>query len=233
MQFVIDALMDAFVITGDVQNSRAVRDFPRRRDRVLAQLSKSQRDRGWVDADYAVTAWDEFQMLLIRPEALPWAVWEIYRAFQPAMALRLGIGGGRVERTSATAPINETATGEAFILAREALERLASPRRGAGQARLAVATCSATLTHALGAALRLVDVLAADITETQWRVISAFERYGRQDRVARALGRNESTISRSLAAARYWDLQATLTDLEALLQQSGCALQSNRPEVHE
>jgi hypothetical protein len=206
------------VIIGDVQASRRARDFPARRDRALDELSRAHRAEGWSDADYAVTAWDEFQGLLIRPEALPWALWDIYRAFLP-MRLRLGIGAGAVERSGArTGPINETATGEAFILARQALTGVAAPRRGTGAARLAAATSSALLTHALNASLRLVDILVAEITPTQWRIIASYEEHGRQDHAAKALDRNESTISRGLAAARYWDLRATLTDLEAVLR---------------
>jgi hypothetical protein len=215
-----------FVIIGDVQGSRSVSAFPRRRNRVLGQLSKQHHANGWIDADYAVTAWDEFQVLFIQPAILPWALWDIYRAFQP-MTLRLGIGGGTVERTRGKGPINETATGEAFILARTALEDAASTRRAAGQSRLGVACADPALTHALSASLRLVDVLVADITDTQWRVIASLERFGRQDRVAKALKRNVSTISRSLAAARYWDIRASLTDVAALLNRSDCPKKSN------
>jgi hypothetical protein len=217
----------SFVIIGDVQDSRAVVDFPRHRNRVLARLSKTHRAQGWVDSAYAVTAWDEFQALLIRPEKLPWMIWDIYRVFQP-MALTIGVGGGAVERVPGRrrGPINETATGEAFILARQALEAVATPRRGTGHARLAVSCPQAALSHALNAALRLVDVLVAEITETQWRVIDSYEELGRQDRVADALDRNESTISRSLAAARYWDLKATLGDVELMLN---CSPSANSP----
>ncbi len=220
MQFETIAFMSALVaLIADVQHSRRLQKFPQRRDQALARLSASHRASGALDADYAVTAWDEFQGLLIAPAHLPRVLWDLYAEFQP-MKLRLGIGAGLVERLPGAGPINETATGPAFIHAREALQQVSTARRGVGVARLAVVWPDPGLQAALNASLRLLDLLIDQITPTQWNVIRSFEDLGRQDLVANTLKRNESTISRSLAAAHYWDIQASLADLESLLQAS-------------
>jgi hypothetical protein len=206
-------------LIADVRSSRRHADFRARRDQALAHLSRRHLASGATDANYAITAWDEFQALLVRPAALPDVLWDIHLTFQP-MTLRLGLGGGAVERDpDRLNPVNETATGPAFVAAREAINALSSPKRAAGAAMCEVRWPESPLEPALNAALKPVDVLISQITATQWRVIDAYERLGRQDRVAEELSRNESTISRSLAAAHYWDIKAALADVNKLLHQ--------------
>ncbi len=204
-------------LIADVRTSRRLSDFAGRRDQALAALSARLLNLGALDASFAVTAWDEFQALLVDPVRLPDVLWDIYKTFQP-MQLRIALGGGAVMRQPGSPePINETATGPAFVAAREALEAISSPRRGAGQAMIEVCWPEHWLEPALNAALKPLDVLIGRISTTQWRVIEAYEALGRQDKVAEQLGRNESTISRNLTAAHYWDIKMALDDVQKLL----------------
>lgn len=218
------------VLIGDVQGSRDAADFPAHRDRVLRELSRRHRHAGWTDGDYAVSTWDEFQGMLAEPAALPRVLWDIYQAFQP-LRVRLAVGGGAVERLDDGGAVNRSATGEAFYLAREALEELSARRHGSGRARVAVAWNDPVVAASLNAALRLVDVLSDDITATQWEVIGHYESLGHQGEVARVLDKSESTISRSLAAARYWEIQASLGDLETFLQ--NCPKKRKMSKLHQ
>lgn len=218
------------VIIGDVEDSREAPDFARHRDRALGELSRRHRDAGWTDADYAVSTWDEFQVVLSVPAALPRVIWDIHRAFHP-LRVRLAVGGGAVERLDDGGDVNRSATGEAFYRAREALEGLSGRRHGTGRVRIAVGWNDPAVAASLNAALRLVDVLVGEITATQWEVIGHYESLGHQGEVARALEKSESTISRSLAAARYWEIQASLGDLNEYLQ--NCIKNSKIENLHK
>lgn len=204
----------------DVADSRLVEDFPDQRDDLLESLSQRHRRNGWIDADYAVTAWDEFQALIIAPASLPWVIWDTLVAVYP-VSIRMAIGGGRVERLADQGrPINQSATGEAFYLARQAMDRLRKPRRGAQQVRMAVRWNEPLIEAAGNGILRLVDVLVGRITRTQWENIAMYEQTRKQADVAEALSKSESTVSRSLATAQYWEIRASLEDLESVLKLS-------------
>ena len=208
------------VLIIDVADSRQVNDFPAQRDDLLASLSRRHRSKGWCDADYVVTAWDEFQGLVIAPASLPWVIWDILLSVYP-ISLRMAIGGGEVERhAQGDQPINRSATGEAFYLAREAMDGLRKSRRVTLQARIAMRWNVPLIEAAGNGILRLVDVLVGRITRKQWDVIAAYEQLGKQTDVAQALEKSESTVSRSLASAHYWELRASLEDLASVLNLS-------------
>lgn len=212
-------MSDCAALIADVADSRRIDGFPARRDRLLSELSKRHRARGWTRFDYAVTAWDEFQGLIEEPAHLPRIAWDFWRAFRP-WSLRLALGIGSVERLSdagASVPLNQAVTGEAFYFARAALEHLDSPPHGMSRVRLEVGAPKDARAVACNAVLRLADALVQDITDRQWQVIQRYEQTGKQTEVAAALGVVESTVSRSLASARYWELQASLSDLGELL----------------
>lgn len=206
-------------LIADVADSRRIADFARRRDCVLGDLSERHKAAGWTDFDYAVTAWDEFQGLVNAPAMLPRVAWDLWRAFRP-WSLRLAFGIGPVERASSgdsTQALNEAVTGEAFYRARAALELLDSPRHGLSRVRLQAGAPSDPRAMACNAVLRLADALVQDVTDRQWEVIERYEHSGKQTEVAAALGVAESTVSRSLASARYWEIRASLSELGKLL----------------
>ncbi len=204
-------------IIADVVNSREFDDFAARRDQALQVLQQLHNNQGLTASDYAITAWDEFQVLLSKPQALPQVLWDLQREFYP-LRLRLGIGCGTVlwARRQRNA-VNEAASGQAFILARTALEAISDQARGSSRSEIEVRWHEQDLQHALNASMRLLDVLLADITAAQWQVITAYEHFARQDAVAAALGKTPSTISRTLRSANYWEIKASLDDLRRLL----------------
>jgi len=212
-------MSDCAALIADVADSRQIDGFPERRDRLLSELSGKHRAAGWTRFDYAVTAWDEFQGLIEVPARLPRVAWDFWCAFRP-WSLRLALGIGPVERISdahASMPLNQAVTGRAFYRARAALEELDSPRHGMSRVRLRVGAPGDARAVACNAVLRLADALVQDITDRQWQVIEHYERSGKQTEVAAALDVAESTVSRSLASARYWELQASLSELDDLL----------------
>ncbi|WP_181918902.1 SatD family protein [Wenzhouxiangella sediminis] len=226
-------MADHVALIADVADSRRIDDFPRRRDRLLTELSARHRGKGWTDFDYAVTAWDEFQGLVDDPAVLPGVIWDLWRAFRP-WSLRLAAGIGGVERVAdaeANLPLNQAVTGPAFYRAREAMDRLDSPRHGMSRVRLRVGATNDARALACNAVLRLADSLVQDITDRQWQVIESYERSGKQTEVAAEFDVAESTISRSLASARYWELQASFEELgELLAGPLGRTVPSSGPE---
>ncbi len=212
-------------IVVDVVESRRMKDFADQRDRLVETLSQRHRQRGWIQFDYAVTAWDEFQGLIERPDQLPWVLWDIWLQTYP-IKLRIGLGGGNVERHGGGArTLNEAVTGEAFFLAREALDRATGRNRSSALSQVVLRWTHALIESAGNGILRLVDALVDRLTETQWDSIAGYEQFRKQADVAAALAKSESTISRSLASAQYWRIRASLQDLErvlvGLLQDSG------------
>lgn len=210
---------DRVALIADVTDSRKIAVFRERRDQLLAELSRGHRQAGWSDFDYAVTAWDEFQGLINAPVFLPRVVWALWRTFRP-WSLRLALGIGPVERMTGagdTTPLNQAVTGKAFYRARTALDELDSPRQGMSRMRLRVGPPEDSRAQACNGVLRLADALVQDITDRQWQIIDRYEQSGKQKQVAAELDVAESTVSRSLASARYWELQASLSDLAGSL----------------
>jgi len=202
----------------DVADSRRIKDFAGQRDQLIETLSLRHRRNGWTDADYAVTAWDEFQGLVVAPASLPALIWDLVLNVYP-ISLRIAIGGGAVERhADQRLPINRAATGEAFFLAREAMDALRNPRRGAEQARMALRWSDSLVEAAGNAVLRLVDVLVGRITRKQWEVIAGYEQLRKQADVAAVLQKSGSTVSRSLSSAHYWEIRSSLEDLTSVLR---------------
>lgn len=202
----------------DVADSRRIKGFAGQRDHLIETLSLRHRRNGWTDADYAVTAWDEFQGLVVAPASLPALIWDLLLAVHP-ISLRIAIGGGAVERhTDQRLPINRAASGEAFFLAREAMDALRNPRRGAERARIALHWNDSLVEAAGNAVLRLIDVLVGRITRKQWEVIAGYEQHRKQADVAAVLQKSESTVSRSLSSAHYWEIRSSLEDLASVLR---------------
>lgn len=201
----------------DVVDSRRIQGFVEQRDQLINTLSCRHRQRGWISMDYAVTAWDEFQGLIDEPAALPWVLWDLWLQTTP-MKLRIGLGGGDVEsHGNRERALNEAVTGEAFFLAREALDLAHGRHRASALSGVVLRWNNEVIESAGNGMLRLIDGLVGRLSKTQWRVISEYERLRKQVDVAVKLGKSESTISRSLASAQYWQIHASLEDLERVL----------------
>jgi hypothetical protein len=199
-------------------NSRDVARFKDVRDTKLGGLSKAHRAAGWMAAPYAVTAWDEFQGLTAAVGSAPLAVWSLITAFYP-LHLRIGIGIGAVKTELANdAPLNQAATGEAFFRARAALDLVRHGRDPRYDPSSQADTGERTVDLFLNTTLHLLDALVARATPLQWEVILEYERVGRQDRVAAKLGKAESTVSRALKRAYYWQMIEAVTSMSEYLE---------------
>ena len=203
------------VITADVIHSRQWARFTAIRNRKLQKASAAHQSRGLVLGRYTVTTWDEFQNIAAAPRHVPRLVFDLRRIFYP-LHLRIGVGLGKVDRPI-RGPINQ-AGGEAFVLAREALEHLKTGR-GERFDRITYVRCGAALVQDLvNLFFGLQDSLIASVSEKQWRTINAQMASPNQDIAARKLGISKSTISRSLRRAHYWQIEAAINSMETLIE---------------
>jgi hypothetical protein len=202
------------VITADVVGSRLISGFREKRDRRLQRLSLRHLEEGLILSAYAVTAWDEFQVILQRPTFLPRLIFAVRRHFYP-MRLRIAAGMGRVSEAHKT-PVNVFAGGEAFERARRAADRL---KKGSNKFPLltAVESGNEVFDEIANTMYHLHDTLLQDVSPRQWRTIEAVEAAGNQEAAARKLRVNISTISRTLKRAHYWQLAETRTTLERVI----------------
>jgi hypothetical protein len=203
------------VITADVVSSRSVPAFRRKRDQKLRELSALHQREKLVLSPYAVTAWDEFQTILRKPEYAPKAILDLRRLFHP-LELWIAVGMGAVSEARRR-PVNVYAGGEAFERARKAADRL---KEGGSKYRAFTSfesgnelfdTIANTIYH-------LHDTLLAKTTEKQWASINLQMDTGRQDDTARRLKVDASTVSRNLKRGYYWQLQETKQAMEQIIR---------------
>jgi hypothetical protein len=204
------------VITADVIGSRKVDAFRRRRDLKLRLVSKVHIEHRLLLSGYAVTAWDEFQGILRKPEYLPRVMFDLRRLFYP-MQLRIAVGIGEVTEARRR-PVNQFAGGEAFERARRAAELLKK-----GNPRFRKLTCCDT-GHELFDEIAnnlygLHDTLLQEVTARQWQTINCQIESGKQEQVARKLGLTVSTVSRNLKRSHFWQFVAAANTLEHLLRE--------------
>ena len=220
------------VLTADVIRSRQTEDFIQHRDQALAAIREGR--YGLRESDLsqdfrvAVTAWDEFQLLLDDPSCMPQLYWRIIAAFAP-LKLRIGIGFGPVvPMVSDESPINEVGHGPAFEAARTALSGLTGNPKESSDSLVKTHSIGLTevysdraceaLVSICNAALAPVSVLANEITDSQWEVFRAWDAMGSQTATADEMGVSVSTVSRSLSRSRVWLISESLSDLHRALQ---------------
>lgn len=210
------------VIIADVIESRESSEFMQFQKSALAKLNEKHIEANWIIDRYKVTAGDEFQVLLSDITCLPKVVWDIFLFFEP-YKLRVGIGYGDIAFSGEKlVEINENATGEAFYKARDALGSIVERRREGSRASICLRWHDQSTEIVLNALFRLLYVLITDITTKQWDVIKAYESANvTQDVLAKQMGKEPSTISRSLISSRYWEIVTTLKDIETFLRTQG------------
>jgi hypothetical protein len=231
MQVYKIALMGAMnaVILCDVIRSRDHAGFKDLRDATMQRLSSLHLANGWIRMPYAITAWDEFQGLLAGVSFVPRVMWSVIKEFQP-LRLRIGVGIGNADiDLTSPAPLNEAATGEAFFRARGALDLTKKGRDPRYDASLHATTGDRVTDLSLNTTLHLLDALIARVTPSQWEAIQAYERLGAQDLVARQLGKAESTVSRALKRAHYWQIVEAVEAMVDLLEIRFDARQNTDP----
>ena len=219
------------VITADVVGSRQADDFIEQRDHALKAVRQGRYglrlSESTADFQMAVTAWDEFQLLLGDPACMPQLYWRLIAAFAP-LKLRIGIGFGPVFSTvSDESPINEVGHGPAFEAARAALSGLNDNAKESSESLVKTQAIgvhgvysdqsSEGLVSICNATLAPVSVLANEITTSQWEVFRAWDAVGSQTEAARELGVSVSTVSRGLSRSRVWLISESLSDLHRAL----------------
>ena len=203
------------VITSDVVDSRKIESFRVKRDRKIDEVSKLHIKQKLILSPYAVTAWDEFQVILTKPEYTPRVILDLRRHFYP-LELWIAVGIGAATGTHRR-PVNLYAGGEAFERAREAANRL---RSGSSKYRVLTRFESGkeifdTIANTI---YRLQDTLLEGTTEKQWAAINMRLGAGSQDIAAKRLKLDISTVSRNLKRGSYWHLVETVDAMEHIMK---------------
>src|SRR5580704_6798199 len=206
------------VLIADVVKSSSRSELRSLLGKGLAAASREHLKRKWIRLPYSITAGDEFQTISISAASIPEVILDLRIRLLP-LELRIGVGLGpgpsRIEP-----PVNRLG-GPAFILARAALE---SVKRKGGhkfsvltsfRSRNAVFDSTANLIYGLH------DTLLLRITDKQWETIKTFRAKRRLDTAARALGVDDSTVSRNLQRGHFWQLEQTVSGTQALIRSKG------------
>lgn len=203
------------VILADVAGSRKVASFEARRDRLLGAVSRLHLEQKLILSAYTVTAWDEFQAIVRKPEYAARVLLDLRRLLVP-LRLRIGVGIGAVSHARKT-PINQYAGGEAFERARRAADRL---KRGSAKYRVWTAFDSGNelFDSIANTIYRLQDALVGRVTARQWATINTQMITARQERTARRLSLDISTVSRNLKRGYYGHLIDTAEAMEGILR---------------
>jgi hypothetical protein len=201
-------------LIGDLVGSKSLSDRAGVQRRLQTLLKSLNRRLGRRDlaAPLAFTAGDEFQALLLRPEAAVTIAVELADALHP-VRVTFGLGWGVVSTT--LGPDVGALDGPCFHRARTAQE-LAH-----GQGCWLVASgFGDSVDSAVSALFLLMDVIRRDWTAKQARYVRA-ARGQIQRVVAERFGVSPSVISESLQAAYFEPLRGGETAVRALLHEFG------------
>jgi hypothetical protein len=206
------------VLIIDVVHSTALADRLRpallSRLRSLSRLHLAARR---IRLPYVVTAGDEFQTLASAPGQVPVLIFELRRLFRP-LVLRIGVGiGGIAGRVRA--PVN-LLSGEAFILARSALESVHDSTSHRFEVLTGLRANTPGFDTIANTIYGLHDTLVQNISEKQWQTINAYLKTKRVDLTARSLGVNLSTVSRNLKRGYLRQLEETVATMTEFMNQS-------------
>ncbi|MGA7552555.1 MAG: hypothetical protein WBW54_02335, partial [Candidatus Acidiferrales bacterium] len=130
---------------------------------------------------------------------------------------RMGIGFGRIsERVQS--PVNRMG-GEAFQFARKALERI----KGSAGNKFDVLTAFESRDKVFDATANLIyalhDTLVLRIKEKQWETIEVFRAKRRLEDAAKAMGLDNSTVSRNLKRGYFWQMQETIVGMKIVIEE--------------
>lgn len=182
-----------FVMTVDQQGSQRVGD---RVESLLTELAPL-RGRDGVVRGFERTVGDEVQAVL-DDSAL---VVDVALRLLRLGGWSVGIGAGAVDEP--LPPSSRAGSGEAFVLARTAVERAKSRTR---PVPLAVASHGAGRGRDAEAVLALLGAVISRRSPAGWAVVDTLGRFGagaRQDEVAAALGVTQQAVSQRLRTAMW------------------------------
>jgi len=193
-------------LMGDLVGSRDVPDraaLQRRLTGLLSDLNELHHEG--MEAPLRVVRGDEFQGLLRAPHLLVPLITAIEDAMHP-IRVTFGVGWGAL--STDPGPDVGALDGPAFHRCREALDEARRHGRWAQAQGLGPSLDALLTSH-----LSLLDAVRSRWTETQRRYVRA-ARSRLQRQVAEEFGVSESTVSKSLSAARF---PAVLAGEEALV----------------
>lgn len=202
-----------WAVIGDIVHSRALKDRAAWQRRLEAVLSEAdQRFGAGLAAGWTLTLGDEFQALYRAPDAIPPAIEWLLGALDP-VRLRFGVGRGTL--ATELKPRAVGMDGPVFHAARKALDH--AKRKGK----------SVTAAETRGIMERATDIwdlavkVAAGRTAAQRRVIDSYRQLRNQYQAAAALGVTQGTVSAHLARALFFETEAVLDHVTALLKAAG------------
>ena len=203
------------VITADIVGSRRypIVPFQTRSPPGRRIATPSQQKR--ILSPYTVTAWDEFQVILRKPDYVPARYWICAVSFYPS-SLWIAVGMGSVSGARRK-PINQYAGGEAFERARKAADRL---KLGSPKYRILTSFESGIeiFDSIANTIYRLQDALLERTTARQWATINMQIKTSRQEQTARKLSLDISTVSRNLKRGYFWHLVETADTMKRIIQ---------------
>lgn len=200
------------VILADVMASGGRKRLRPLLRRLLRRASEAHRRRKFILLPYAVTAGDEFESITDHLEKIPWLLLDLRSRVQP-IKLRIGVGIGEVDGKVAS-PVNQM-DGAAFRMARQAVDGLKRARKNA--ALTAFRSVNEEFDQTANLIYGLQDTLVRKITEKQWQAVTARIEHDSLQETARALGLDDSTVSRNLKRGYYGQLVAAAYGMEQVI----------------
>ena len=205
------------VLIADIVASTARRDVRALLRKNLAAASEKHLRQKLIRLPYSVTAGDEFQTITAELPALPALILDLRSALRP-LSLRVGAGIGRVSGRIQP-PVNQL-TGEAFELARRAIESIKEGRLFKFNVLTAFASGNEDFNETINLIYGLHDTLVLQITSKQWEAIGTFLSRQTLAPTARRLKVDISTVSRNLKRGYYWQLAETVNRAGSFIERT-------------
>ena len=140
---------------------------------------------------------------------------DLRRHFHP-LELWIGIGIGEVTEPYKK-PVNVFAGGEAFERARAAINQLKAKRSKTGA--LTSFVTGQVMFDLIGNTIyHLHDSLLHSVSSKQWETINVLMETSAQERAAKKLGLNKSTVSRNLRRGFWWQIRETQKAMEQIIE---------------
>lgn len=204
------------VLLVDVASSSDVEDFAKERDKRIRRLSKRHLADDSIAVSYTITAWDEFQTVLWDLSRLPRVLLDIRGAFAP-WEVYAAVGWGPVLGWRSRRPINEALSGPGFVRAREAMQHVKSSTDEKYRRLTRFDSGEPDADALINLIYGLLDTLVQQTTERQWETIRAAIEEESQERAARRLRIQPSTVTRNLKRGHYWQMLETAEVLSGQL----------------
>src|SRR5437879_1286665 len=205
------------VLIADIVASTARRDVRALLRKSVRAASEKHLLPSPIRLPDSVTAGDEFQTITAELPALPALILDLRSALRP-LSLRVGVGIGRVSGRIQP-PVNQL-TGEAFELARRAIESIKEGRLFKFNVLTAFASGNEDFNETINLIYGLHDTLVLQITSKQWEAIGTFLSRPTLAPTARRLNVDIYKVSRNLKRGYYWQLAETVNRAGSFIERT-------------